>query len=176
MAAMLIAGSTRVVEAGGGWWRVRRVRSADLARYELVELVGASAMDAEVKRLQAELRGIRSAGDPAAAEAIEERIREAQGEAAIRRVERDPSLIGKFQSRIDAWVCAGVEAAGEAADDLEPVALVMDAAQQDEAAGRVWVGCLPEDVRGELFAAIEALCEAPLARPFRPGPGDVAPA
>lgn len=174
----LFAGSTRVVEAGGAWWRIRRVRSADLARYEVVELVGAAAVDEEVARLRAQYAATLAAADGASeAQAEADRqIREAQERAAIRRVERDPSLLGKWSHRTDAWVCAGVEAIGQAADDLAPVRLVLDEAHEDRAAGRVWVGRVDEDTRRTLMAAIEELCGSPSIAPFRGGSGDPATA
>lgn len=184
--ASLIAQSTAIVAGGDGYaYRIRRIRSADLASAGLAELVGAAASDQAVRELQAELRATQ--GDPEKRAAIEERAREAQEEAAKRHLLTNPRALAAVTERIDRYCCAGVTGIGVAPEgveagavvsvEVEPVSLVMTATTDaDHAAGRVWVANLPEETRGLLFDAIEGLSGATKIRPFRgvPRPAAVA--
>lgn len=174
--AGLVAGSEAVIADGDGRvWRIRRLRSADLADAGLAEIVGAASADKALQSVQAELRA--SQGDPVRRAEIEARAVEAQQQAAMRALALRPGALAAIADRMERVVCAGVVGVGvgdgEAGALVEgaqtdPVRLVMTATTDaDHEAGRVWVGAVPEPTRMVLFDAIEALCGATTIRPFR---------
>ena len=181
IAGLVAEGFATVTDGCGRAWKIRRVRSIDLADHGLAELAGAASADQAVVDLREEYR-LATGADPERLAAIKARETEALEAAAKRRIERDPLALSRVQDRIDQVVCAGVVGCGEADGppgavatvETEPVALVFDRAEEDHEAGRVWVGHVAEEVRQGLFASIEELIGATKIRPFRGAAGAAA--
>jgi hypothetical protein len=113
-----------VLAPDGVIYKIRRVRSADLAEHAVVELVGGLEVQKEIERIQKEQKAEREAWkrehvDPAEREEFDrkEAEREAHAQktnalAMARTVAKSPALFKGWMDRIDAYCCAGVVGAG----------------------------------------------------------------
>lgn len=123
--------STSEVEASGMFWRVRKVRSADLAE------VGVAALQMAQPAAGSEATGA-----------------EAEAAAAIKRL--SPEQAKKLAGYQEAVVCAGLLAVGDG-EAWEEVTLVTAASRANPDKGKLYVGDLPPSVTEVLFAEIMRL-------------------
>jgi len=170
----LFASSEMLVGAGGLAFKLRRMRSVDLMRLGLIELLGKGDAVAALKSVQEEM-GL----SPKKTEEVKAAERESFTAWALKTPER----LGQLVDMSDATVCASVVAIGFASVDgviedalnpegpegdgrpvwdLEPVELVMKSEDDDRAKGRTWVGRLPDAVRGRLSSYAQKLTSSEL--------------
>ena len=149
----LKSAATLDVEAVGLWWRIRRVRSSDLAELAVPMLAMA-------------------AGDP-----VREKGRKAAPAAAAAMTA--PQLRDAW-TQSETLVCAGLVAASEDGQEWEALRTVLKPEAADHAAGVLYVGDLPPGAVAVLAAEILKLATdqgAAIERiaSFRKGPRAVSP-
>lgn len=115
------------VEAGGLFWRVRRICSADLAK------VGFAAM----------------------AMATPETDEGMDVDAMMKRI--NPKQAADLAALQEATVAAGTMAVGDGEGAWDDLKLVIDKTREDPDTGVLWVGSLPAGVSDQLFTRIMSL-------------------
>lgn len=188
----LRAASVRCVLAPDGVaYKIRRVRSVDLAEHAVVELVGGLEVQKEIERIKKEQAAAakewRAAHiDPTQKEEAERKAEERDAHntnaaqmAMARTIARNPSLFKGWMARTDAYVCAGVVGAVEfsgpeeaiASLAYDPLSLCADISNEDPERDRIWVGHLDQQTRQFLAEAVSELSGAPSVAPFRESAG-----
>lgn len=142
---------TEELQAGGLWWRVRRVTSDDVItrRAALLMLVMPRS---EAERVEEE----------AIAEQPEAERADAMARLRVARFQRnlaaDPAIRDRLTAGRVAIICAGVEAASVDRVTWDAVTLVPTEVEHDRTAARIWIGRLNTTAQDALFGAIWDLC------------------
>ena len=131
----LAAINTEDVIAAGVHWRVRRIKSADLADLSAALLV-------------------LPPGDPLRAAKAKGRARAAPDAAPVMRT---PAQMKQYAEIAHAYVCAGLVAASEDGEEWKAIRCCRTEAEADHAASVLWVEDLPTTVVPMLGAAIMKL-------------------
>lgn len=126
LATAIAQSATEDVEAGGLWWRIRRITTA-----ELVEAGGSILLAAKPEGADA----------AAATKAIEGAL-------------RDPKAAASGARFMDAVACAGIRAASEDGKSYEDLRVVLTDREHDPGSSRLHVGSLPPGVAQKLAGAI----------------------
>ncbi len=137
IASALIDSSLHEVKVGPMVWRVKRIRSADLARAGTAQLLafGPDAVDKLAS-------GVKS-----------KRAKELALKAMFEALGKNPEAQEAAARSKEAVVVAGVVAVADAASephDFEPIQFCLDEARQDREAGIVAITCLPLAIRDAL--------------------------
>lgn len=128
-AKKLVESGLREVEAGGAWWRIQSITTADLVMTGmpmLAKLPSVASGEAE------------------------------EAEAKVQAMAEDPGAVLEFAKLRDTIVCAGVVAGRDTPDGAwDPVRLVLEREDEDIEATppRVCVETLPQTTRTEILAA-----------------------
>ena len=137
---LITKNASKVVEAGGLHWKLKRVRSRDVLRAGLATMVQFAPEDiADIM------------GDDTSTEQTEQLAATwAQRVAAMSDVQQ-----AKLSDSLDALVCAGVVEASEDGETWEPIRFTLDDRQVDADKSVLSVDSLPWPVRQELAAAVQ---------------------
>lgn len=134
--------ASKVIEAGGLHWKIKRVRSRDVLRAGLATMIQFAPEDlADVMK------------DGADASEMERQLTSnwAHKMAAMTDVQQ-----AKMSDSLDALVCAGVIEASEDGDTWEAIRFTMNEREADPEASVLMVDTLPWSVRQSLSMAVQS--------------------
>ena len=137
---LITKSASKVIEAGGLHWKIKRVRSRDVLRAGLATMVQFAPEDI------ADIMG--DEGDGPQVEKLAQTW--TQRMAAMSDVQQ-----AKLSDSLDALVCAGVVEASGDGDEWEAIRFTLDERQVNEEAAVLSVDSLPWPVRQELAAAVQ---------------------
>ena len=149
IADRLIDQATTTVEAGGLWWRVRRISSLELLQAGLPALL--IAPGGPTTETPAE--------PPPESEGAEQEGADeaAQLRAHIQRLRENPGLMAQTEELAAHVVAAGVTAARADGQTWQPLKVVLDHAQQSARLNKVHISSLPVGTVKVLYKRIMAL-------------------
>lgn len=153
---LLVAASENVVEAGGGFWRIRKVDSAAYAAAGVGRLAMLPAPAADDQRFSEEdaeaLRAL-ARKDSAAAEAAvgASRLLEIM-QQALKRITPDKAKQAANQD--DELLVAGVHGFSPDGTTWDDVQFVLNRKHEDKDRGRLHITRIPQAARNPLVAAI----------------------